>query len=201
MLGNSIAESPVGGVPGSAAAGEVLVGADLECAFAIDPSAATLVSADLVCAYAIDPVPAVLVGADLICNYAIRNGGAMAFEPSKARTVTVQANDRAFTVAAPGFWNMNDPKRPKGLKDPGATLDITFDWAPWLADISDSILLYQFTVGGEMAKEGESIDGTKATVFVSGGSLGDASITCRITTASTPARGDERTVVLKIEER
>ena len=201
MLGFSgVSEYPVSYIPSNSAA-VILVGADLVCTYSIDAAQVTFVGADLVCSYSIDAAALMLVGADLTCNYSILSGGPMAFEPSKARTVTVQANDRAFVVASPGYWIMNDPKRPKGLKDPGATFDITFDWAPWLADISDSIQSYQFEVGGELIKQGENLVGTKATVFVSGGVVGDAPITCRISTASTPARGDERTVILKIEER
>lgn len=205
--------------PTVAAPSVILVGADLECAYSIDAAPVTFVGADLVCTYDIDAAPVVLVGADLvcsfdidaasvvlvgadlICNYAILAGGSMSFEPSKARTVNVQATDKAFTATAPGFWIMTDPKKPKGLKDPNEQLDITFDWAAWLADSSDAILSYVVIVDGGLVNEGDDFTGSKVTVFVSAGTLGDAPITCRITTASTPPRTADRTVYMKIEER
>jgi hypothetical protein len=132
----------------------------------------------------------------------VTEGGAMSFTPSAARTVTVQPDKLAFTAGS--FWNMDDPKKPRGLKDPDDTIDIPFDWGPWLADVgNDIIATRQFFVDGGLVNEGDTATDTVATVFVSAGDSGSSptSITCRITTASVPARIADRTVYLTIEER
>jgi hypothetical protein len=121
------------------------------------------------------------------------------FTPSAARTVAVQAIAPVFTGGK--FWNLNDPKKPHGSKDPNSTIDITFDWSAWLADMgSPAIASVTFTLSG-VDDAGSYATGNKTTVFVSGGTGSQATVTCKITTASTPARVDERTVYLDMEQQ
>lgn len=92
--------------------------------------------------------------------------------------------------------------RPWIAKDPDAVLDYSFDWGDWLAS-GESVASYAVTVDG-VTLDSDSRGGAVVTAWVSGGSAlpGEvASITCRITTDSLPARTDQRTVYLKIRER
>jgi hypothetical protein len=119
------------------------------------------------------------------------------FIPSAARTINVQATSPVFTGGK--YWNLIDPKKPRGAKDPDATIDITFDWSVWLADIgSPNISDVAFTLNG-VDSVGSFSDGIKTTVFVSGGTSGSSAlVACKITTATTPPRVDERTIYLDI---
>lgn len=91
--------------------------------------------------------------------------------------------------------------RPWIRKDPSATLDYTFDWTDWLTENGDAIASYSVSVDG-VTKDTDSRVGAQVTAWVSGGTVGDvASVTCRVTTNSTPARVDERTIYLRIENR
>lgn len=172
-----------------------LVAANYTSDFAV--ASAVLVFADYTSAFMV--VAIALVSADYTNTFAISNGGSLTFVPSPARTVKVQAVDRAFTAGS--FWNMADPKKPKGLKDPNATLDFSFDWTAWLADCSDTLLSADFVLGDGLANAGEHTDGAVSTVFISGGVAGVVPITCRIVTASVPARIEDRTIYLTIEDR
>lgn len=87
-------------------------------------------------------------------------------------------------------------------KDPDATLDYTFDWAPYLLPVTDTIASVTFILTGGLTQVSKSNTTTKATVFVSGGTVNTtATITCRITTNSTPPRIDDRTMEVKIVPR
>lgn len=126
------------------------------------------------------------------------------FTPSLARTINVQATSPIFVGGK--WWTLTDPKKPRGLKDPAATIDITFDWSNWLDDISAdpnnavTISDVTFTLNG-VSSVGSFSDGTKVTVFVSGGTAGTATtVACKITTLTTPQRTDERTVYIDIAE-
>lgn len=123
----------------------------------------------------------------------------MAFVPSVTRTLVIQAATRTFTAGA--FWDLTDPAKPSGVKDPDATLDITFDWSQILADMgNDTIASTLFILGGGLTEAGTVPAGALQSVLVSAGSIGtEATITCRITTASVPPRIDDRTVYLSIE--
>lgn len=129
--------------------------------------------------------------------------GTMSFVPSAARTIAIQAAPGAFGVSTSGFWITTDPKKPRGVKDPDSTIDVTFDWTAWLADIQDTAASFSFPqVGGGLVNVGDQQNGPLATIFVSGGTVGgQAAITCRITSSSVPPRIEERTVYLNIEER
>jgi hypothetical protein len=120
------------------------------------------------------------------------------FTPSVARTIYVQATSPVFTGSK--WWNLTDNKKPRGLKDPDATIDITFNWSDWLNDIGEAAISdVTFTLNNGLNNVSTFNDSTKATVFVSGGLLGtSASIACKIKTNTTPSRTDERTVYLDI---
>lgn len=86
-------------------------------------------------------------------------------------------------------------------KDPDATLDYIFNWTDWLALAGDNISSYVVTVDG-VTLASDSRTGAYVTAWVSGGTVGStASITCQVTTNSSPARVEQRTVYLKIRER
>ena len=99
------------------------------------------------------------------------------------------------------WWNLTDARKPRGVKDPDATIDITFDWSDWLKDIgSVAISDVSFTLMG-VNSTGIFHDDTKTTVFVTGGTPGiAATVACRITTDTSPSRTDERTVYLDITD-
>lgn len=123
---------------------------------------------------------------------------------SQARTIKIGAASRAFTAPNPGYWDMTNSKKPVGLKDPNSTLDITFDWSDWLADIGGA-LIAQFEIipggGVVVASKPPAEAGKLATVVLAGGETGEAPITCRITTDTVPPLVEDRTVTLRLEER
>jgi hypothetical protein len=121
------------------------------------------------------------------------------FIPSTARTINIMAVTPVFTGGK--YWNFTDPKKPRGTKDPDSTIDITFNWSDWLADIgSATISDVTFTLFG-VDSVGSFSDGVKTTVFVTGGTDGSsAQVACKITTNTTPSRTDERTIYLDIGE-
>lgn len=86
-------------------------------------------------------------------------------------------------------------------KDPDAALDYIFNWTDWLAPASEAIASYEVTVDG-VTLDSHQRTGAYVTAWVSGGVAGQvASVTCRVTTNSSPARLDQRTVYLRIRER
>lgn len=119
------------------------------------------------------------------------------FTRSKTRTIKIKAAPLTFEGSA--FWKLTDPRKPFGSIDKDATIDISFDWTEVLADIADTIAQVDFNLVGLVSKGGFSADGI-ATVFVST-PTSKPSITCHITTNSNPARIEERTVFLTIEDQ
>lgn len=100
------------------------------------------------------------------------------------------------------FSEVGQP-RPWIAKDPDAVLDYIFNWTDWLALTGDAIASYTVTVDG-VTKDSDSRTGAYIIAVVSGGSAlpGEvASITCSVTTNSSPARTDQRTIYLRIRER
>lgn len=171
------------------------VSADLNAAYGVK----TYVSAELVAAYMVRQMVA---AADLVASYSILSEVLMSFTRSTARTLEVLPTSAAFAAPSAGFWNMSDPKKPSGPKDPNSTIDVSFDWRKFLADITDAIVSHAIVLDPGLTDEGsQTVDGV-TTVFVSGGTVpGKLPVTCRITTASTPARKEDRTLYLVIEER
>jgi hypothetical protein len=126
----------------------------------------------------------------------VKTAATTVFAPSVARTIQVQPTAPKYVAGK--FWDMTNPLKPLGTKDPTSTIDITFDWSVWLADIGNpSIANVVFTLSG-VENAGSYASGSRATVFVSGGAGNTASVACKITTDSTPPRVDERTVYLAL---
>lgn len=137
----------------------------------------------------------------------------MQFTPSAARTLTatVSSSTPFGAPATGGFWNLSsNPKKPVGTKDPDATIDITLDWSPIFSDITDtilagsgSILLSPPQVGTPaLVDAGSTVVGTQQTVFLSGGTTaGDYPVTFRVSSASTPPRKFDRTIIIRIEDQ
>ena len=86
-------------------------------------------------------------------------------------------------------------------KDPSAVLDYSWNWAAWLAEISDTISDATVTVTNGLTAVGPTVvEGSVVTQIVSGGAVGTiCEMVCQITTAS--GRVDERTIHLNIADR
>jgi hypothetical protein len=83
-------------------------------------------------------------------------------------------------------------------KDPHAVLDYTIDWTRWLA--GDQIATSAWLVPAGLTKVGDSKSASSATVWLSGGTAGEAYIvTSRITTAG--GRTEDRSFTVRVEER
>lgn len=83
----------------------------------------------------------------------------------------------------------------KMLKDPQATLDYSVEWSQWLD--GDTISTSSWTVTTGLNNTSESTTTTKATVWLSGGSIGGVySAVNTITTAT--GRTDERTITISV---
>lgn len=122
------------------------------------------------------------------------------FVPSAARTVRILPGRQAFTVGS--HWVLGTAG-PVGGKDPNSTIDIPFDWSAWLTDIGEAKLSkVEFLLGGGLQSEDVIPTLQGGAVLVSGGTPGtSATVTCRITTATSPSRTEDRTVVLQIRDQ
>ncbi len=120
----------------------------------------------------------------------------MSFTPSPSRTLTVSPTSKALTGGP--WWNLAIPSKPRGAKDPQATLDVTLNWGPWLADIGNpAIAKFTATIFG-VTKVGAYAEGALTTMVFSGGTGAEATITFEIETATTPPLKDERTVYIDL---
>jgi hypothetical protein len=83
-------------------------------------------------------------------------------------------------------------------KDPNAVLDYSIDWTRWLA--GDQIATSEWIIPSGLTKMADSKTSTSATVWLSGGSVGQSyTVTNRITTAA--GRTEDRSFTIRIEER
>ena len=83
-------------------------------------------------------------------------------------------------------------------KDPDATLDYAVDWMRWLA--GDTIQTSEWIVPDGLNQVSASNTPTKATVWLSGGTVGQSyTVTNRITTAA--GRTDERSIIIRVQDR
>lgn len=124
------------------------------------------------------------------------------FTRSQSRTINISEVPGVFSQDG-RFWNLANPKKPTASIDPNATIDITFNWTVLLADIKDTVSEVQFDIIG-LTNKGAYRDGAFATIFVgSAVTTGGVSpsVTCRITTASTPPRVEDRTIYLNVEQQ
>lgn len=86
-------------------------------------------------------------------------------------------------------------------KDPQAVLDYPFDWSSWLAT-AELIVSHIITVAAGITKDSDNEAAGVVTVVLSGGTAGTTyKVACRITTDSSPARTDERTIYIEVVER
>ena len=88
----------------------------------------------------------------------------------------------------------------KFTKDPESTLDYMVDWNAenWLGD--DTISSVSWEVAPGLTIENESNTTTTATVWLSGGTLGESyRVTNRIVTAG--GREDDRTFSIRVREK
>ena len=84
------------------------------------------------------------------------------------------------------------------VKDPGATLDYTWDWSSWLSG-GDVLSSVSFLAPG-LSVVSFSNTGSSATVFLSGGTSGVSyPVSCQVTTVG--GRVDERTVLVQVQGR
>lgn len=83
-------------------------------------------------------------------------------------------------------------------KDPQAVLDYSIDWSNFL-ETAETIVSSQWfnTTGITVDVTGHT--NKVATIWLSGGTLGQSyELTNRITTSNSPARVDERTIIVSI---
>lgn len=102
------------------------------------------------------------------------------------------------------FWNLTNPAKPKGIKDPNAILDYPISFVDWLAQegatYSEHTVL---TSGGLVCDSSSEVDGVIIPIL-SGGDLGTtATFTIRISALNAAGTTvvDDRTFYLKIQER
>lgn len=111
-----------------------------------------------------------------------------------------------LTQNAKGVW--------EGIADPDDDLDYVFNFADFLDPISDSIASFELTATNCSTHDGAIVDADTSgtppttvtdggvTVFIGVGTVGvKASVTCEITTASTPPRVKQQTLTLKMQAR
>ncbi len=83
-------------------------------------------------------------------------------------------------------------------KDPNAVLDYSVDWSRWLD--GDTIATSVWTVPAGLTKVSDTNTTTKTTAWLSGGAADQSyTVTNRITT--TGGRTEDRSFILKVEER
>jgi hypothetical protein len=86
-------------------------------------------------------------------------------------------------------------------KDPDAQLDFSVDWSDWFTG-EEEIASVTWTVETGLTNVTTSYTGTTATIWLSGGKAGRSyKVSNRITTDSSPARTDERTFTVSVENR
>lgn len=87
------------------------------------------------------------------------------------------------------------------IQDPAARLPYTWDWAPWLAEITDTISTATVTVPAGLTAVGAPVVGdTAVTQRIEGGTLDNAyTMVCQITTVGGLI--DERSIHLTISNR
>lgn len=86
-------------------------------------------------------------------------------------------------------------------KDPDSILDYVWDFTDWLP-LGDTIVSHLVKTDDGITVVASSNDDTKVTVWLSGGSANvQYTVTVQITTASTPARVVERSIIFRVREQ
>lgn len=87
------------------------------------------------------------------------------------------------------------------IKSPIANLDFAVDWSDWLAD-GETIVSSSWSSPDGLVIETSSYTDTQSVVWVSDGVINNTYRMINvITTSNTPARTDQRTVTIKVQER
>jgi hypothetical protein len=85
------------------------------------------------------------------------------------------------------------------IKDPNGRLDYAFDWSAWLED-GETITSTSFTVPlGDVEVDADAEADGVVTVWLVGGTVGKAKVTCHIVTSV--GREDDRTMSITVKER
>jgi hypothetical protein len=84
------------------------------------------------------------------------------------------------------------------LLDPDAALDFRFDWSTWLGD-AEEISSHTVTSTAGLTVDTSTTDGSTVTAWVSGGEIGNQTVSCLVTT--NQGRTDERTIQINVQER
>lgn len=83
-------------------------------------------------------------------------------------------------------------------KDPNEVLDYQMDWSARLAE-GDTISSSLWIVPAEITKDSDTAGSTSTTIWLSGGSVGDLSLTNRVTTVG--GRVMDQSVTLTVVEK
>lgn len=101
------------------------------------------------------------------------------------------------------FWNVANAARPRGIKDPDATISYPISIVDWLAGEAATYSAHEVIVTGGLIEVSSIHISGVIDVVLSGGDLGAiATFTLRITaTRGATTIVDDRTFYLKIMER
>ena len=84
-------------------------------------------------------------------------------------------------------------------KDPDATLDYSVDWGTWM-ESSETLSVSTWVVPSGITKDSDTISGTEAVAWLSGGTAGSTyELTNRITTDA--GRTDDRSITIYVRQR
>jgi hypothetical protein len=113
------------------------------------------------------------------------------------RTFVTPPEPRLFTVSAESrVW---EGVMDSAMKDPDATLDYKRDWSVWLVD-DDTITASTWIVPPGLTMDSETHTDKTATVWLSGGTLGESyTITNRVSTGQ--GRTDDRSALIVVRQR
>lgn len=87
------------------------------------------------------------------------------------------------------------------IKDPSAILDYGFDWSDWL-QTGETIVTSTWSNPDSITVVTSSNLPESTVIFVSGGTAGKFyRLTNRIVTSNSPARTDERTLLIEVQDK
>jgi hypothetical protein len=89
----------------------------------------------------------------------------------------------------------------KVFKAPKAELDYGFDWSEWMTD-GEIIADVDWIVPDGITQFDDAYSDFIAVIWLNGGTASTSyTITCRMTTNSTPPRIDDRSFIIHVKER
>ncbi len=86
-------------------------------------------------------------------------------------------------------------------KDPQSDLDYRFLWEEWLDGDTISTSSWAVQSGSGLTAHDESVDGDDAIVWLEGGTIADVRWSVTNTIVTTAGRTEERTLMVKVENR